>query len=101
LEYLEKIGPETIAKRVNYQTDWLIQQLLQLNHSNGRPMIRIYGPANTEMRGATVTLNLYDPNGQLLDYRRVEELASDRGISLRTGCFCNPGAGETAEALTA
>ena len=47
------------------------------------------------------TLNFYDPEGHLLDYRRVEELAGAEGISLRTGCFCNPGAGETAEGLTA
>ncbi len=52
------------------------------------------------MRGGTVTMNFYDPDGHLLDYRRVEELAGAEGISLRTGCFCNPGAGETAEGLT-
>jgi selenocysteine lyase/cysteine desulfurase len=63
-------------------------------------MARIYGPADTTMRGGTIALNLYDPEGHLLDYRRVEELASLQGISLRTGCFCNPGAGETAEGLT-
>ena len=45
-------------------------------------------------------MNFYDPEGHLLDYRRVEELAGAQGISLRTGCFCNPGAGETAEGLT-
>ena len=47
-----------------------------------------------------MTLNLYDPSGHLLDYRRLEELAGLEGISLRTGCFCNPGAGEMAEGLT-
>src|SRR5208337_3295580 len=41
-----------------------------------------------------------DQDGHLLDYRRIEELAGLEGISLRTGCFCNPGAGETAEDLT-
>ena len=51
-------------------------------------------------RGGTMTMNFYDPDGHLLDYRRVEELASAQRISLRTGCFCNPGAGETAEGLT-
>jgi molybdenum cofactor sulfurtransferase len=30
----------------------------------------------------------------------VEELASQERISLRTGCFCTPGAGEAAEGLT-
>jgi len=53
-----------------------------------------------EGRGGTVTMNVYDPDGRLLDYRRVEELASQERISLRTGCFCNPGVGETAEGLT-
>ena len=63
-------------------------------------MARIYGPVDTTLRGGTIALNLYDPHGHFLDYRRVEELASLQGISLRTGCFCNPGAGETAEGLT-
>jgi selenocysteine lyase/cysteine desulfurase len=45
-------------------------------------------------------MNFYDPDGHLLDYRRVEELATRERISLRTGCFCNPGAGESAEGLT-
>jgi len=34
-------------------------------------------------------------------YGRIEEMAADQQISLRTGCFCNPGAGEAAEGLTA
>ena len=63
-------------------------------------MVRIYGPTSTDQRGGIVTMNLYDPDGHLLDYRRVEELAGERSISLRTGCFCNPGAGEAAEGIT-
>ena len=27
------------------------------------------------MRGGVVTMNFYDPDGHLLDYRRIEELA--------------------------
>ncbi len=100
LEHLQKVGVETIGERVRCLTGWLIEQLLSLKHDNGQPMIRLYGPANTEMRGGTITLNFYDPDGRLLDYRRVEELANEKGISLRTGCFCNPGAGEMAEGLT-
>jgi selenocysteine lyase/cysteine desulfurase len=100
LGLLDRIGIDAIGIRVRALTGWLLEQLLALNHSNGRPMVRIYGPATMDMRGGTVTINLYDPDGHLLDYRRVEELASNRAISLRTGCFCNPGAGETAEDLT-
>ena len=100
LRHLQKVGIQTIQTRVNCLTDWLIRQLLALSHSNGRPMVRLYGPANMVMRGGTVTMNFYDPSGHLFDYRRIEELAGDAGISLRTGCFCNPGAGETAEDLS-
>jgi molybdenum cofactor sulfurtransferase len=100
LRHIEAIGIEVIAERVRCLTGWLLEELLALRHSNGRAMVRIYGPATTQARGGTVTLNLYDPQGHLLDYRRVEELAWQEGISLRTGCFCNPGAGETAEGLT-
>jgi len=100
LRHLQAIGLEVIAERVRCLTGWLLDELLALRHSNGRAMVRIYGPVTTENRGGTVTFNLYDPQGHLLNYRRVEELAGEEGISLRTGCFCNPGAGEMAEGLT-
>jgi selenocysteine lyase/cysteine desulfurase len=100
LRHVERIGIDTIATRVSCLTGWMIEELLALRHANGRAMVRLYGPATMQDRGGTVTMNLYDPEGHLLDYRRVEELAGTEGISLRTGCFCNPGAGETAEDLT-
>jgi molybdenum cofactor sulfurtransferase len=100
LQHLEKVGIDTIGTRVRCLTGWLLEGLLSLQHSNGKPMVRIYGPSVTEMRGGTVTLNFYGPDERLLDYRRIEELANEEGISLRTGCFCNPGAGEIAEGLT-
>lgn len=100
LDHLAQVGIETIGVRVHCLIGWLLAQLMMLEHSNGRPMVRIYGPTNTEMRGGTITLNFYDPDGHLLDYRRIEELANHARISLRTGCFCNPGAGEVAEGLT-
>ena len=100
LRHLQAIGIDVIAERVRCLTGWLLDELLALRHSNGRAMVRIYGPSTTQARGGTVTLNLYDPQGHLLDYRRVEELASAEGISLRSGCFCNPGSGEIAEGLT-
>jgi selenocysteine lyase/cysteine desulfurase len=100
LRHLESIGVETIGERVRCLTGWLLEELLALRHGNGRAMVRIYGPITTQARGATVALNFYDPQGHLLDYRRIEELANAERISLRTGCFCNPGSSEMAEGLT-
>ena len=91
---------DRIATRVRCLTGWLLQELLALQHANGRPLVRLYGPMTTTDRGGVVTMNLYDPDGHLLDYRRIEELAGARRISLRTGCFCNPGTGEAAEGIT-
>ena len=100
LRHLADVGIEAVQTRVRCLTAWLLERLVDLRHSNGRPMVRIYGPLTTAMRGPVVTMNFYDPDGHLLDYRRVEELAGLEGISVRTGCFCNPGAGETAEGIT-
>lgn len=100
LRHLEAAGLSLIHARVHGLTGWLLARLLELRHSNGRPLVRLYGPGDMAARGAIITLNFYGPDGHLIDYRRVEELASDQRISLRTGCFCNPGAGETAEGIT-
>jgi molybdenum cofactor sulfurtransferase len=100
LRHLESAGLDRIATRVRCLTGWLLQELAALTHADGRSLVRIYGPMTTTMRGGVVTMNFYDPNGHLLDYRRIEELAGARRMSLRTGCFCNPGTGETAEHIT-
>jgi molybdenum cofactor sulfurtransferase len=100
LRHLEHVGIELIHERVIALTGWLIDQLVSMHHSNGAPLIRLYGPTTTQMRGGTVTVNFYDPDGKLFDWRNVEHLANKVNISLRTGCFCNPGAGEIINGLT-
>jgi selenocysteine lyase/cysteine desulfurase len=100
LKHIERVGIEAIGQRVTALSGWLIGQLSDLRHSNGAPLVTIYGPANTDMRGGTVTINFYDDRAHLIDYNKVEALANRRNISLRTGCFCNPGASEKALGLT-
>ena len=56
-------GSRLIHTRVMCLTGWLIEQLLALRHSNGRPLIRLYGPPNTDRRGGTVQVNFFDPDG--------------------------------------
>jgi selenocysteine lyase/cysteine desulfurase len=100
LKHIESVGIDTIHTRVLALTDWLIEALLDLRHANGAPLVHFYGPTNTDRRGGTVTFNLFDPAGKLFDYREVEAEANVLNISLRTGCFCNPGAGEQAHGIT-
>ena len=99
LRHITQVGIDTIHTRVRCLTSWLLSELAQMRHSNGERMVRIYGPLDTTMRGGTIALNLYDPRGQFIDYRLVEQRANQVNISLRTGCFCNPGSGELALGL--
>ena len=100
LNYIDSIGIETIHKRVECLSDWLINKLLDLKHGNGNPLIRLYGPVERGARGGTVTINIYDKDGVVFNHAVVEERANLWKISLRTGCFCNPGAGELALGLS-
>jgi selenocysteine lyase/cysteine desulfurase len=96
LKHLEAIGYEVIGERVRSLTGWLLENLTAMKHSNGVPLVRVYGPTNLEERGGAVTVNFYDENNQPIDHRYIEKRANEANISLRTGCFCNPGAGEVA-----
>jgi selenocysteine lyase/cysteine desulfurase len=99
LDFMDSVGIETVHARVKALAGWLIDELVDLRHGNGERVARIYGPIGMEGRGATVALNVYDSRGAHIDHRTVEERANAWKISLRTGCFCNPGAGEMAMGL--
>lgn len=101
LRHIQSIGMEMIHTRVMCLTEWLLGQLSGLTHASGEPLVRVYGPVTGEMRGGIVTLNVYDRNGDFVDHRLVERRANQARISLRTGCFCNPGDGELALGISA
>lgn len=100
LELLESVGVETVHTRVRLLTGWLLDELLALRHRSGLGLLRLYGPTDTTARGGTLAFNLQDREGRVIDHQAIERAASLRSISLRTGCFCNPGAGEMALGLT-
>lgn len=100
LKYIESVGIDLINTRVKGLTGWLIAQLLSLHHSNGNPLICLYGPPNTTSRGGTIQVNFLDPEGHLINCLDIERLANNESISLRAGCHCNPGAREIALGFT-
>lgn len=99
LAWIEGIGINLIHERVACLTGWLLDRLEGLCHRDGSPLVRVYGPRDADRRGAIVTLNILDPAGKIIDERAVARDAAAWNISLRTGCFCNPGAGEGAFAI--
>ncbi len=96
LKHLESVGYDVIHERVCSLTGWLLDHLASMRHSSGVPLVRIYGPVTMKERGGAVAVNFYDQDGSALDHRFIEQQANEVNISLRTGCFCNPGAGEVA-----
>jgi molybdenum cofactor sulfurtransferase len=101
LKHLESIGLEMIHERTSLLAGWLLEELISLRHANSQPLIRLYGPHDTQHRGATMTMNFYRANGAVIDHRAIERQANLAKVSLRTGCFCNPGGGEVALNLSA
>jgi len=99
-ELIESVGIDLIHERVRCLTGWLLERLLAMRHANGTPIVRLFGPRSTERRGGIVTFNFYGSDGNAIDHRVVERVANRANISLRTGCFCNPGGGELALGLT-
>ena len=100
LRLLDRIGVETIHTRVETLGSWLLEALGSLRHSNGAPAATIYGPRDFDRRSATIAFNFLHPDGRIVDERYVDRVAGSHNISLRTGCFCNPGAGEVAFAIS-
>lgn len=83
------------------------ERLRVLRHANGTPVVHIYGAHTPALgmdaasgQGPVIAFNLLRPDGAWVGYREVERMAALRGITLRTGCCCNPGACAAAVGLT-
>lgn len=100
LALLEEVGMDRLGLHVASVTRILLHALWERRHPCGAPLVAVYGPTGMRDRGGTVALNLLRPDGSVVDYRVVEARARAAGISIRGGCFCNPGAAEHAFGFT-
>ncbi|HEY3744573.1 MAG TPA: aminotransferase class V-fold PLP-dependent enzyme [Bryobacteraceae bacterium] len=90
LSWLESVGVNRIRDHVASLTNALLERLSALGDR-----VVIHGPAGTEARGGTIAFNLRRA-GQWIPFEIVESAARARGLAIRGGCFCNPGAAEHA-----
>ena len=74
----------------------MLDVLGSLRHGNGAPATMRLRASGVAQRGATIAFNFLHPDGRIVDERYVDRIAAQHNVSLRTGCFCNPGAGEVA-----
>ncbi len=95
-DFLSRIDRAAAERRLQGLTQQFIERARKLKHASGAPLIKIYGPASLEARGATVAFNVLDTDGGTIAYQRVEARAGEAGVAIRGGCFCNPGAAERA-----
>ena len=89
LRWIERLRMPDIDCHVSRLTFALLEKLGRLKD------VEIYGPKNLTARGGTIAFNVRR-RGRWLPYETVEAAARRRGIAIRGGCFCNPGAAEHA-----
>lgn len=100
LSWIQQLGMPVIQKRLWCLTDYLLKELQALQHSNGKPLIHIFGPVDSVNRGSTIIMNFFDSAGEKIDVAEIEQQANKRKISIRMGCFCNPGIDEINNCIT-
>jgi selenocysteine lyase/cysteine desulfurase len=95
LHWLERVEMCRIERHVGALTRLLLAGLHELG-----PRVVVYGARDGCDRGGVVAFNLRR-DGHVIPYEDVEAAARARGIAVRGGCFCNPGAAERAFAIPA
>jgi selenocysteine lyase/cysteine desulfurase len=93
---IDETGIDRVHHHVMRLTGLLLDGLQSLTHADGRPVVRLYGPRDVSARGGTIAFNVLSRDGRPIPYSVVECRASNDGIAVRCGCFCNPGAAERA-----
>jgi selenocysteine lyase/cysteine desulfurase len=94
--FLSRFPPEATWLRLRTLTGDFLDRAAALRHRDGAPLLKIYGPRDLSGRGGTVAFNLIGRDGRPIPHGAVEARAHSKGVALRGGCFCNPGAAEAA-----
>ncbi|KAL4457811.1 hypothetical protein ABPG75_012676 [Micractinium tetrahymenae] len=88
-------GVAAIQGHVDSLGRYLYEQASQLGHSNGAPLLEIYGnharPDRAVRQGSTLTFSLLDPLGEYLSWQAAAQAMMAAGLHVRSGGLCNPG----------
>ena len=97
---------QAIEQHTQALSSWLYDQLSSLHHSNGAPLIQLYGRHSQQhgsaaaagaqqdagfSQGAVFNFQVLQPDGQPVSFSRIDREATAAGLYLRSGCVCNPG----------
>lgn len=95
--FRENVGDGVLLReRIASLLSWTYSQLQTLSWSTGVPLFFIPTPkaGSESIPASNLALLPIGPNGKLAPASLIEIAASRRGISLRSGFFCNPGTQE-------
>ncbi len=95
LNFLNRIGIDEIKQHCSQLGERLINHMSKLRHTNDSPLIRFYGGSQLDYGNARA-FNILNNQGELVSYEDIEARSAKAGISIRGGCFCNPGCAESA-----
>ncbi|MEX1001102.1 MAG: aminotransferase class V-fold PLP-dependent enzyme [Crocinitomicaceae bacterium] len=100
LDYIESIGMKRINERVTSLINYLYSGLVGLKHNNAEKQLNIFGPKDRENVGGTIIMTFLNPDNTPVPFEAVEQMANNKMISIRSGCFCNPGIDEINNCLS-
>lgn len=100
LDYIQSIGMNRLNERVESLMNYLHTNLKKMKHNSGENQLDIFGHPDRENTGGTMILCFKNPDGTKIGFEKIEALANEKGISIRSGCFCNPGLDETNNCLS-
>ncbi|KAH0941646.1 hypothetical protein HID58_001283 [Brassica napus] len=87
LDHADSLGLILITRRLKSLTLWLVRALTCLKHPGSHqtetPLVKICGPKTRSDRGASVSFNVFDWQGEKVDPLMVERLAEREKVGLR------------------
>eukprot|EP00276_Gloeochaete_wittrockiana_P003948 CAMPEP_0184651328 /NCGR_PEP_ID=MMETSP0308-20130426/8915_1 /TAXON_ID=38269 /ORGANISM="Gloeochaete witrockiana, Strain SAG 46.84" /LENGTH=539 /DNA_ID=CAMNT_0027085457 /DNA_START=215 /DNA_END=1834 /DNA_ORIENTATION=+ len=102
---LASLGMKEITKHVASLTWHTMARLSRLRHGSGAKAVELYTDWHGDFyvdkpplddfsarQGPVVSFSVLTPDGRYVSHGQVERLAAEENISIRGGCFCNPGA---------
>ena len=86
-EFMNRLGFEATVEKIESLKNMLIQELSDIRHTNGSPLVEIYGTEQSSI----VTFNVLDPHANIVNYQLVVDRAAEQDIYIVGGCHSTPG----------
>eukprot|EP00189_Rhodosorus_marinus_P008957 CAMPEP_0184753688 /NCGR_PEP_ID=MMETSP0315-20130426/44231_1 /TAXON_ID=101924 /ORGANISM="Rhodosorus marinus, Strain UTEX LB 2760" /LENGTH=573 /DNA_ID=CAMNT_0027233073 /DNA_START=131 /DNA_END=1849 /DNA_ORIENTATION=- len=100
VRYVQSIGIDRITVHTSSLIRWIGGELRQLywdedSLGRTRPLLKFPAMKSDDgcIQGSSLAFAMYTKENKLIPHQLIGNVARERGIAIRTGCFCNPGTG--------